>query len=50
MAKITWVKPNKSELVTNDSPETVAYLESIGFKRKAEKRAAPKKTKVVDSE
>jgi len=35
MALIKWVKPSKLEIETNDRKETVAYCESLGWKRKA---------------
>jgi hypothetical protein len=34
-ALIKWVKPSKIEIETNDSEKTVAYCESLGWKRKA---------------
>lgn len=34
MNKIKWVKPSGVEIETNDMPETVAYCESLEWKRK----------------
>ena len=34
---IKWIKPSGVELETNDSKETVAYCESLGWKRKGAK-------------
>lgn len=31
-----WIKPNGTEIETNDSEETIAYCESLGWKRKEE--------------
>jgi len=42
---ITWIKPNSNELTVNDSKETTAYMESIGCKRKDEKKKPVKKSK-----
>lgn len=30
-----WIKPNGTEIETNDLPATIAYAESLGWKRKA---------------
>jgi hypothetical protein len=35
---ITWVKPNGSEITTNDLKETVEHCEAVGFKRKRKRR------------
>jgi len=34
MANITWIKPSKLEIVTNDEKATVEHCESLGWKRK----------------
>ena len=50
MSKIKWVKPNGNELETNDNKDTVAYCESLGWKRAdAPKKRGPK-PKLVKSE
>lgn len=33
MEQITWKKPAGTLVSTNDAPETVAYCESLGWKR-----------------
>lgn len=41
---IKWEKPNGTTIETNDSPETVAYCESLGWKRAGAKKPAAKKS------
>ena len=39
MSKIKWVKPNGNEIETNGEKATVAYCESLGWKRKKGRKA-----------
>jgi len=41
MSTIIWKKKNGNELETNDLPATIKYMESIGAKRKGEKKKYP---------
>ena len=45
MSTITWKKSNGNELITNDLPDTIKYMESLGATRKGEKQKAAKKDK-----
>lgn len=47
---ITWIKPSGGEIETNDRPATIAYAESLNWKRKGEKpkRGRKPKTKVEE--
>jgi hypothetical protein len=40
---IKWIKPNKSEIETNDAKATIEKAESLGWKRAEKKR--PRKIK-----
>jgi hypothetical protein len=40
-----WVKPNGNEIETNDKPDTLAYCEKLGWKRKKVVKKAAKKAK-----
>jgi len=33
MKKITWIKPNKTKIETNDQPATIKHCEDLGWKR-----------------
>lgn len=41
-----WTKPNGTEIETNDSPETIAYCESLGWKKevKRKRKTQPKES------
>jgi len=46
-----WIKPSGLEFETNDSPETIKYLKSLGFVEKGAKKPGstkPKKQKSKD--
>jgi hypothetical protein len=43
---IKWVKPSGVELETNDLKKTVAYCESLGWKRKGAKPAEEKPKRI----
>lgn len=48
---IVWVKQSGSEIETNDRKETIAYAESIGWKRKdADKPKRGRKPKVTSDD
>ena len=42
-----WIRPSGSPIETNDSPETIAHAESLGWKeiKKVVKKSAKKKAK-----
>lgn len=43
-----WIKENGSEIETNDRKETIAYAESLGWKRKKAPVKKPVKKVVKD--
>lgn len=45
MPAIKWTKPSGTVITTNDRPETVEYCKSLGWKKKAAPKSAPKKVK-----
>lgn len=42
---IIWIKPSGLEFKTNDLDATIAYCESLGYKRKDAKKPAKKTAK-----
>jgi len=48
MNKITWIRPSKVDLVTNDLPATIKYCENLGFKRKSSRKPKAKPVKNDD--
>jgi hypothetical protein len=45
MNKITWIRPSKVELITNDLPATIEHCEKLGYKRKQVRKAKAKAVK-----
>ena len=45
MGSIEWVKPNGTEITTNDREVTIIYVESLGWKRKKKKLGRKPKDK-----
>ena len=39
---IKWIKPNKTEIETNDAKATIEYCEALGWKRVVAKKPAKK--------
>lgn len=44
---IKWIKPSGVEIETNDLEETVAYVESLGWKRAEKKRTRRTKEQIA---
>jgi len=42
MVDIEWTRPGGRKIKTNDRKETIAYCESLGWKRKAKPGPKPK--------
>lgn len=43
-----WIKPSGVEMETNDSPETIKYLKSLGYVEKGAKKPKAVKPKSKD--